>query len=135
MTRLEGEGLEWCRKAQMDFDSFNLLKDHENTIEPALFHAQQAIEKWLKGLLVINNIQADKTHNLSKLLALGQQVYSELLDEKYLFYCSTLQQYAVDSRYPGLDLELAELEEDLRVAVNALREISVFVRLRIPSII
>ena len=78
MTALETEAKEWFLKAAKDYCSFLSLSTHKFTKEPALFHAQQAVEKWLQGLATIQNISVPKTHTLINLLKIIEPFYPEL---------------------------------------------------------
>lgn len=60
---------QWVRKAESDL----AVAQHLFTLKPApsdeiCFHCQQAIEKYLKGLLSEHSLSIQKTHDLSILL-------------------------------------------------------------------
>ena len=59
----------WFKKAQNDLKAG---KDEFKTENPATdticFHMQQAVEKYLKGYLVYYGYEAEKTHNISRIL-------------------------------------------------------------------
>ncbi|HOP31591.1 MAG TPA: HEPN domain-containing protein [Spirochaetota bacterium] len=59
----------WFKKAQNDLKTG---RDEFQTDEPATdticFHMQQAVEKYLKGFLVYHGLEAEKTHNISRIL-------------------------------------------------------------------
>lgn len=59
----------WFNKAQNDLKTG---KDEFKTENPATdticFHMQQAVEKYLKGYLVYFGHEAEKTHNISRIL-------------------------------------------------------------------
>ncbi|WP_298267329.1 HEPN domain-containing protein [Geobacter sp.] len=60
---------QWLHKA--DHDLLNISNNLASAIVPTdtvCFHAQQAIEKLFKGLLVANRRNVTKTHDLVKLL-------------------------------------------------------------------
>ena len=62
------------------------------------FHAQQAIEKLLKGLLVANGRNISKTHDLVKLLNDLSDIAPELLPYEDLL--EDISEYGVGVRYP-----------------------------------
>jgi len=69
------------------------------TYWPASFHAQQAAEKALKGLLTRHQIEFAKTHNIGELLQLTERAvpgFSVRLDS-----ARDLSRHAVTDRYPG----------------------------------
>jgi HEPN domain-containing protein len=59
----------WFKKARNDLKTG---KDEFATDNPATdticFHMQQAVEKYLKGYLVYYGLEAEKTHNISRIL-------------------------------------------------------------------
>lgn len=59
----------WFKKAQNDLKAG---KDEFKTENPATdticFHMQQAVEKYLKGYLIYYGHEAEKTHNISRIL-------------------------------------------------------------------
>ena len=67
--------------------------------EDACYHAQQSVEKALKGLLTYHEVPFPRTHVLEVLLDLLKDNSIELpkaVDEAFV-----LTQYAVQTRYPG----------------------------------
>ena len=59
---------DWIKKANEDL----LVAKHIINISPtnSTYHSQQAVEKYLKAFLIINNIEPPKTHNIYHLLRL-----------------------------------------------------------------
>jgi HEPN domain-containing protein len=76
--------------------------------EAVAFHAQQAVEKALKGILVSRRADLPHTHDLGYLLdccrAAGLQM-THLQEE-----CDRLTPYAVGLRYPGAGPDIEEAE-------------------------
>jgi len=66
-------------------------------IRTGRFHAQQASEKTLKGLLTRHQIEFEKTHNIGELLWLAGAVIPDLLR---MGEAAQLTRYAVADRYP-----------------------------------
>ncbi len=90
----------WLRKANVDYQSFLLLESSsEDLSEAAAFHAQQAVEKWLKALLTYNDVDTPYTHDLTKLLPMLTQFYTELGAQEWLERASLLNGFAVEIRY------------------------------------
>ena len=73
------------------------------------FHAQQAVEKVLKALLIRHQVKFRKTHDLGELLELAGPIAPGV--DRELAEIRPLTPYAVDVRYPseepGLDREEA----------------------------
>ena len=91
---------EWMEFARMDFLTAKHLYEHmyPKPLEIICYHCQQAIEKFLKGVLISKGVTIKKTHDLG-LLAEMLQEYTEM-DEKYLEMCDDLTPYGVKIRYP-----------------------------------
>lgn len=87
----------WFRKADSDLTVARVLIDTENAYDSVCFHAQQAVEKYMKGFIEMNKQIAPKVHNLVKL----NNICAELgapwkLSTDWL---SEMTDYAVQSRY------------------------------------
>jgi HEPN domain-containing protein len=112
---------EWVDKAEADFASAlrEMRARRQPNYDAACFHAQQCVEKYLKGRLVQANIRFSKTHNLDRLLdmILPQEplwsVFRPMLIE--------LNRYAVAYRYPG-ESATRELAKTAVANCKAVRE-------------
>jgi HEPN domain-containing protein len=87
--------------------------------ELAGFHAQQCVEKAIKGFLLHRNIPFPHTHDLARLLDMIKEAGFEVpaeVDEAFM-----LTQYAVQTRYPGVwePVTRDEARHALSVASNA----------------
>ena len=92
--------LEWLHKARNDLLSAKAVLDSKYGItDVPCFHAQQAVEKSLKGLLTWHNVSFGKTHDLMLLLAEVVKLIPEFEDLRTV--CAELSEFAVDVRYPG----------------------------------
>ncbi len=59
----------WFKKAESDFKTIeNNLKSNDPPTDAICFHAQQAIEKYMKGALVYFEQHITRTHDLVNLL-------------------------------------------------------------------
>lgn len=63
------------------------------------FHCQQAVEKYLKALLVRHQVEFPKTHDIGKLL--GWVAGVDALLAEALHDADTLTPFGVEVRYPG----------------------------------
>jgi HEPN domain-containing protein len=91
---------EWIRKAELDFDAVvRLAADGERFRDIVAFHSQQAVEKYLKAVLVLHQVEFPKSHDIEKLLHLARPAQPELVDT--LFEAKWLTPFGVDIRYPG----------------------------------
>lgn len=105
----------WIGKAEGDFNAALLLmasgKDCPTDI--VCFHAQQCVEKYLKALLCFRGLDFPRNHDIGELVALlPKDIVAPLSIEEQ----DQLTEYAVDSRYPGLEKAIG-FEE----AANAVR--------------
>lgn len=100
---------QWFRKAESDLQNIrnNLAADIVPT-DTVCFHAQQAIEKLLKGVLVAYGRNVGKTHDLVKLLTDVADLVPELMPFEEQF--EELSEYGVAVRYPD-DFYVPTLDE------------------------
>ncbi len=91
---------QWLQKAEDDWRlSHRLATDSESYAEATAFHAQQAVEKYLKAFLTWHQVEFPKTHDIKQLLKLVSECDSGLTQE--LSDAADLTAYAVEYRYPG----------------------------------
>jgi len=120
---------EWIQKAEGDFNS--ALREYRAIKSPNYdasgSHAQQCIEKYLKAILQMNNVQFQKIHDLLALMELclpftpELELNKELLVPKGLFR-AYLNQFAVAFRYPG-DSATREQAKKAIKAMKLLRKV------------
>ena len=109
------EAKKWIDKAEHDI----IAAKHTVSLAEAgltdiiCFHCQQCAEKYLKALLVLNEVHFPKTHDLRTLLELAQR-HCRL--ELKLSDVVPLNRYTIEGRYPG-DWEPISKEE----ALNAIK--------------
>lgn len=120
---------EWLEKARRDLKvALDLLQGSDPFTDIICFHAQQAVEKYLKACLTWHEIEFPKTHALEDLVLLAGQkdpTFLALKDEVVL-----LTPYAVETRYP----EFGEPSlEDAREAVQVAERVRDFVLQRLPK--
>ena len=93
------------------------LEKEEDITEIVCFHCQQAVEKYLKALLLSNNEDIQKTHNIDFLLNKCKKYNQEL--ERYIG--NPLSDYAVDLRY--LDTAYIPTVEETKEAIELMNKI------------
>ena len=116
---------EWVKKAEGDFASAQreVRARKSPNHDAAGFHAQQCVEKYLKGRLLEAGIRFSKTHDLVLLLHLilpMEPLWAPLEPE-----LKVLSDYAVESRYPGKSLTRTQAKDALvlcRLARRLIRE-------------
>jgi HEPN domain-containing protein len=102
----------WLSKADDDLRVAEVVLSGEIGVEwAACFHAQQAAEKALKGVLVHLGIDFPKSHSLDRLVALMPSDVAERFDLDALI---ELTPWAVAGRYPE-DIENPTSAQAVRV--------------------
>jgi HEPN domain-containing protein len=101
----------WIKKAEHDYGTALLIHQHMPEYFDTLgFHCQQAVEKYIKALLVLNNVEFKPKHHLAYLFDLASQIID--IDEQLLDMADRLEQYAVELRYPDTTVEPSRNEVD-----------------------
>ncbi len=91
---------QWLKKAEDDWRlGHRLMPDPEPHLEGIAFHAQQAVEKYIKAFLTWHQVEFPKTHDIKRLLALMSTNDPALAED--LREATRLTPYGVEYRYPG----------------------------------
>ncbi len=118
---------QWIERSEEDFHLAQIALRQRKfaAYNSVCFHAQQCAEKYLKAFLVRHKIAFRKTHDLRDLRRQCAEVDRtfDLLTDSLLL----LNQFAIDSRYPGLPL----MKEDAQETVKAMKQVRQFVRARL----
>jgi HEPN domain-containing protein len=117
----------WLDVADKDVASARVLRDAGGLTRAVCFHAQQAVEKYLKALLVVNGTQFGKTHDIADLLELLPGGHRPEITSDA---ASRLTQAAVADRYPEAS---APSDEEARRLVDVAEQVRAFVRQLVPS--
>lgn len=117
-----GSPRDWLRIARSDLALASAPLPSGVLLESLCFHAQQAAEKSLKGLLVSRHVAIPRTHSLRMLIDLiGARISVPAEIEE----AAVLTDYVVTGRYPG-DFEPVE-ESEYRVAVQLAERVVLWV--------
>jgi len=93
------------------------------------FHCQQAVEKYLKGALVILDVEPPYIHNLDKLCILAEKHRQSFASIFTL--CSIITHFSVQPRYDrGLDLS----EDDMKIVLAHTKTIKEFLQKELPEL-
>lgn len=109
---------EWVQKAERDYATATreLAALEQPNYDAVCFHAQQCIEKLMKGLLIQRGIMPPKTHDLAYLSQFISPVCPEwtcpLEDLRFL------TRAAVAYRYPGESADREEAALSLDIATH-----------------
>jgi HEPN domain-containing protein len=91
--------LDWIEKADHDLGSAKLIFLHiPDYFDTIAFHCQQAVEKYLKAILVNYKIEFQRTHNLVYLLDILSGRFE--IDESKYDKAIILNGLSVQIRYP-----------------------------------
>ncbi|MEK6679542.1 MAG: HEPN domain-containing protein [Nitrospirota bacterium] len=109
----------WFKKADNDFKTIeNNLLSKEPPTDTICFHAQQSIEKYIKGALIYFEKHITKTHDLVNLLTLIDEYIPELNTFEDEFH--EISRYGVEVRYPDIFYD-PTLEEAKKAYETALK--------------
>lgn len=110
------DAMAWLRKAELDLGAGATdIAAIPPYLGDAVFHAQQAVEKSLKALLVWHDAPFRKTHDLAEL---GQRCTDVDPSLDFLLRCAAgLTKYAWQFRYPGDTEEPSRDEAEQAIAI------------------
>lgn len=111
----KAEGLVLARKAEDDAKAMQLLAPNPEISDEIIgFHAQQAVEKWLKAVLGSRGVEFEYTHDLHRLIAEVMATVGEFpFDTAEVV---ALTEHAVPLRYDEI-LDTEPLDRDATVAL------------------
>lgn len=121
----------WFKKADNDLKTG---KDEFKTENPATdticFHMQQAVEKYLKGFLVYYGYEAEKTHNISRIIekCIAVDPSFEALTDAGI---EILTPYGTIIRYPD-DFYMPDMPET-EAAIHLAETVEKFVKYKTDS--
>ncbi len=116
-----GDAQEWLAHAAADLHYARLGRADASALANLIvFHAQQAIEKALKAILVAHETEFPKTHDLEQLL--------EIIEDTGAAWPADLNKvleftvFATQGRYPGFDdpISEADVAEAIKMAERVL---------------
>ncbi|OGS18258.1 MAG: DNA-binding protein [Elusimicrobia bacterium RIFOXYA2_FULL_50_26] len=109
----------WFKKAESDLATIsNNLNSPQPPTDTICFHAEQAIEKYVKGTLIFFGEHVTKTHDLVALLTKISRHIPELNGFENDF--DEISHYGVEVRYPDIPFE-PTIEDAKRSYAIALR--------------
>ena len=110
-----GSAAEWLRHARSDLALARQPIIGDVMLEGLCFHAQQAVEKSIKAVLIGAGIPFPKVHSIERLIDL---LPPEIPPTPELLASAALTAYATTFRYPGLEEPVSRerYQEALRLA-------------------
>jgi HEPN domain-containing protein len=113
---------EWLAYAESDLKLAKLGEENEDILEEQIcFHAQQAVEKGLKAVLLFCKMDFPLTHDIEELLDILSE--AKILLPQDIIDAGILTPYAIETRYPGYWGEISEqdVDEAINLAEKVLR--------------
>ena len=107
----------WLKYANENLRSAKLLLD-SSLFNPCLQNVQQAVEKWLKALIVESSLKLKKTHSINELrntLVAGGIGIIDITEDE----CDLLDSIYLPSKYP-LGGVLPDFEPDLEICTRCM---------------
>ena len=125
----EDDPLAWVAKAEEDWITANtLLKRGKPFTSIICFHLQPSAEKYPKAILVLKGSPFPKTHDLTALSKMCEQIGVLIgMDEDNL---DILSGYAVATRYPGAEPPLSDTDDALPTTKVIRRFVRAFLGLK-----
>ncbi len=123
--KLKQQALEWFERGDHDIETAQLLYDKRGYTDAIAYHIQQAIEKYLKGYLVLKGERPPWVHELDTLLTLVASFETDLY-EPFIELCEKATRYYIEDRYPPgppAEYNREEIKADLELAWNLVRAI------------
>ena len=131
MARQTNTPNEWRLLAERD----KAVADHlAATMSPApteaiAFHCQQAVEKYMKGVLVLLGVEPPYTHDLDELCAIAEKHRPSF--SNISSFCTILTHFSVQPRY---DLSINLSETDISLVLQHTKTIRAFLENEIPEL-
>jgi HEPN domain-containing protein len=89
---------EWIQKADEDYGFALSSIECNEYFGPICFHFQQAAEKYLKAVIIANELDFRPVHNLIELLTICKKASPDILELEQA--CRFLNPFYIDTRYP-----------------------------------
>ncbi|MCL2706031.1 MAG: HEPN domain-containing protein [Spirochaetaceae bacterium] len=112
----------WIGFAKNDILTVSEIIKNPNLTNIAIFHCQQAIEKYFKAFILENEKSLLKTHNLLALYGTIKEIIDFNFDEDLL---STVNDIYLESRYPG---EIGLLDNDSLPTIEQANQFFIFTK-------
>lgn len=114
---------EWIEKADHDLGSAKIIYLHlPEYFDTIAFHCQQAVEKYIKAMLIFYKIEFLRSHDLIYLLELLSRKID--IDELRFKKAFTLNNFGVQIRYPNKIIRMTK--EELETAIQISEEFRAF---------
>jgi HEPN domain-containing protein len=119
---LKRQAEEWFERGARDIETAQLIFDERGYTDAIAYHIQQALEKYMKGYLVLHGKKPPRIHELNTLLNHILTIDESLAD--FLDLCEKASRYYFEERYPPgppADYSYEEIESDLNQAWSMIK--------------
>ncbi len=124
----------WLAVAERDREAVLVVLSSSSALHGiAAFHCQQAVEKLLKGFLVLARKRSRKTHSLSELGAMAEASFPDIAE--HVAAAKDWSKWAVEYRYPSEQGAAAPEpdEQELRRALTVIEALATRLRAERPQ--
>lgn len=118
------QAAEWFERGRHDIETAQLLYDERGYADSIAYHIQQAVEKYLKGYLILYERKPPRIHELDTLLNHIGTFDNSFID--FLDLCEKVSRYYIEDRCPPgppVEYEYEEIKHDLDRAWELIRKI------------
>jgi HEPN domain-containing protein len=121
----------WMMLGDRDYDAaaFLAANMHPKPLEIICFHCQQAVEKYLKGFLVIQDVDPPYTHDLIELGKLCEKYNASFSAIREM--CDSITLYGVQPRY---DSGRSITEAEASLVLQNVQTIKTFLQKEAPQL-
>ena len=115
---------EWFERGSHDIETAQLLYDERGYADSIAYHIQQAIEKYLKGYLVLHGKKPPRIHELDTLLNHIGAFDGDF--DGFFDICEKASRYYIEDRYPPgpvLEYEYDEIKADSEYAWELINKV------------
>ncbi len=122
---LRKQAQEWFERGDQDIETAQLLHRENGYTGAIAYHIQQAIEKYLKGYLVLKGQKPPWIHELDALLNIVSQIELDLY-APFIDLCEKATRYYFEERYPPgppPQFSREEIEADMELTWQLVKSI------------
>jgi len=131
MAKQSNTAREWRLLAERDLSVADYLAATMKPVpsEIIAFHCQQAVEKYLKSVLVVLHEEPPHIHDLDRLCSIALEYRPSFVSVHSL--CTAINYFSVQPRY---DVGLTLSENDMRLVLAHTKTIKAFLQKEIPEL-
>jgi HEPN domain-containing protein len=122
---------DWCFLAERDLSVADYLAKNMRPVpaEIIAYHCQQAVEKFLKGVLVILGVEPPYIHDLDRLCSMLEKHRNSF--NNIFSFCTIINYFSVQLRY---DRGLSLSENDMQLVLAHTKSIREFLTKEVPEL-